>query len=279
LTLAAAIFAVAAGCSDMPLGYVPPTTTAPTRAPAYTQQDYVVLDRNNLPRELQVNVGGALAMRFVLIPAGKTVMGSPQSERFRNEDEGPAHEVAITKPFYMSATHVTREQYQRIMGAGTIKEQGDLPQTNVSWLDADKFCQKLTQRSGRPVHLPTEAQWEYACRAGSQTAYCFGDDDTELGAYARYQSVGVRTAGRLRPNAFGLYDIHGNAWQWCEDWYGPYQAMPQGDPTGPAAGTAKVIRGGSFRDSAQSLRSAKRAIETPDTERCDLGFRVIMQCD
>jgi formylglycine-generating enzyme required for sulfatase activity len=250
----------------------------PSAATGCTEQDCVVLDRNNLPKELQVTIGG-VEMRFVLVPAGKSVMGSPLSERFRSDDEGPAHEVTITKPFYMSATHVTRAQYQRIMGAGGVRDQGDFPVTDVSWLDAEKFCQKLTQRSGHPVHLPTEAQWEYACRAGAQTAYGCGDNDAELGAYARYESVGAHEVGKLGPNCFGLYDMNGNVWQWCEDWYGPYVGKPQSDPTGPASGTAKVIRGGSFRESAPSLRSAKRAMETPDTARYDVGFRVIMQCD
>jgi formylglycine-generating enzyme required for sulfatase activity len=279
LAFSAAILAAVAGCSNMPMGYVPPRTTTPPDEPACTERDCVVLDHANLPKELDVNIGAAVAMKFVLIPAGKSVMGSPPSERFRGDDEGPAHEVIITKPFYVSATHVTRAQYQRIMGAGTIRDQGDLPVTDVSWFDAEKFCQKLTQRSGHPVHLPTEAQWEHACRAETQTAYCCGDDDAQLGAYGRYESVGVQAVGKLKPNAFGLYDMHGNVWQWCEDWYGPYPDKPQSDPTGPASGTAKVIRGGSFRDSAQALRSAKRAMETPDSTRYDVGFRVIMQCD
>jgi formylglycine-generating enzyme required for sulfatase activity len=279
LALTAAIFAALAGCSNMPLGYVPPSTTAPSSNPADADRQYVALDRNNLPKELQVNVGPSVVMRFILVPAGKGVMGSPQSERFRNDDEGPAHEVAITRPFYIAATHVTRDQYQRVMGAWAAPDQGDLPVTGVSWCDAEKFCQKLTQRSGHPVHLPSETQWEFACRAGGQTAYCFGDDDTELPAYARYESVSAQAAGKLKPNALGLYDMHGNAWQWCQDWYGPYPAKPQSDPTGPADGKLKVIRGGSFRDSAQSLRSAKREAQTPNTQRSDVGFRVIMQCD
>ena len=205
----------------------------------------------------------SIGMKLTLIPAGTFMMGSPESEEARNNNEHQ-HEVTISKAFYMQTTEVTQGQWKAVMGTEPwkgqefskyVKEGPDYPAVYVSWDDAVAYCKKLSEKEGKTYRLPTEAQWEYACRAGTETAWSFGNDEKALGDYAWYEenafSAGEQYAhqvGLKKPNAFGLYDMHGNVWEWCHDYYGEdyYQQSPEKDPTGPASGSSRVLRGGSW---------------------------------
>jgi formylglycine-generating enzyme required for sulfatase activity len=222
---------------------------------------------------------------MVLIPAGEYRMGSPDSDQYALPREKPPHRVRITRPFYLGKYKVTQQQWQAVMDANPSHFKS--PKNPVEWIrwsDCQAFLGKLdashAKGKGR-FALPTEAQWEYACRAGSTTRYCFGDDDGVLEQYA-WQGVSASSAethpvGEKRPNAWGLYDMHGNVWECCRDWFDEnyYSQSPTDDPTGPANGTAHVIRGGCCYDPAFRCRSAHRAGEFGPGYPSDvLGFRV-----
>jgi len=206
-------------------------------------------------------------MKMVLIRPGKFMMGEGEGRR----------EVTISKPFYLGATEVTQAQYQAVMGANPSRVKDPAaPVENVSWNDAAEFCKKLSERTRQTVRLPTEAEWEYACRAGTQTAFSFGDDPSALGDYAWHlgNSDGrSHPVGQKKPNAWGLYDMHGNVWEWCADWYGEYPKDAATDPSGPASGAARVLRGGSwlFGDPA-CFRCAYR-YAAPAYRGGSVGFR------
>jgi len=230
--------------------------------------------------EITLDLGGGVTMKCILVPAGKFMMGSAKSETDRHSDEGPQHEVTITKPFYMAATEVTQEQYQRIMGTNPSHFKGAKnPVECVSWDDAAEFCRRLSERTGKTVRLPTEAEWEYACRAGSTTRYCFGDADEGLGEYAWHSANSGTTThpvGHKKSNAWGLYDMHGNVWEWCADWYGDYPKGAVTDPQGPASGAFRVLRGGSWDGSLDGCRSASRFDTAPGYRFYFYGFRVVV---
>ena len=215
------------------------------------------------------------ALDFVLIPAGSFVMGSDD----RCDDEKPAHKITLTKPFYIGKYLVTQEQYQAVMDANPSYFKGAKnPVEFVSWDDAQEFCKKLSASSGLAVRLPTEAEWEYACRAGSKAAYCFGNNETKLGKYAWYSTNSGNTThpvGEKKPNRFGLYDMHGNVWEWCQDWYGEYTAKTAKNPTGPATGAFRVLRGGSWFSNPAYCRAACRRRNNPDLRYRSIGFRVV----
>ncbi|MBM4284603.1 MAG: formylglycine-generating enzyme family protein [Deltaproteobacteria bacterium] len=229
------------------------------------------------PQTLTNSVG----MKFVLIPAGTFQMGSEKGESGRLDNE-EQHQVTISRPFYLQTTEVTQGQWQQVMGHNPAKfnQNGDdSPVERVSWDDAQAFLAKLNQmeKTGQ-YRLPTEAEWEYACRAGGAARFSFGNDGAKLGEYAWYdQNSGGRThpVGQLKPNAWGLYDMHGNVWEWCQDWYGEYAAGPVTDPRGPSSGRFRVLRGGSWYLASQAFfRCAHRHRDRP-TLRSDLvGFRV-----
>ncbi len=212
----------------------------------------------------------SLGMKLTLIPAGTFQMGSTDAEKDAESNEKPQHEVRITRPFYLGVHEVTQGQYQAVMGQNPSQFKGsdDLPVETVSWLDAVKFCNKLSEREGRKPYyhidggavtiaggegyrLPTEAEWEYACRAGTTTRYSFGDDENALGQYAWYHTnSGIQThpVGKKQPNAFGLYDMQGNVWEWCWDGYDGdyYKRSPADDPRGFELAANRVFRGGSW---------------------------------
>ncbi len=231
-------------------------------------------------KELTLDLGNKVTMKLVQIPAGKFQMGSPETEKDRKKDEGPQHEVTISKPFYMGVYEVTQDQYQAVMGSKPSRFIGSRnPVEQVSWNDAVEFCRKLSQQTGKSVRLPTEAQWEYACRAGTLTRFSFGDSDGSMDSYAWYsKNSGGQTnpVGQKQPNAWGLYDMHGNVWEWCSDWYADsYVNANNVDPQGPGSGTYRVLRGGSWGGNPRGCRSAARDGIVPVLrDRHRLGFRV-----
>ena len=218
----------------------------------------------------------ALEKEMVLIPAGKFVMGSPESEKGRLNSE-TQHEVTLTKPFYMGKYEVTQEQWESVMVNNLSFYRGPkLPVTDVSWEDCQEFIKKLNKKTDGGYRLPTEAEWEYACRAGTTTAYSFGDNITAKDAN---YNTGVKivkpvTVGSYKPNTFGLYDMHGNVWEWCEDWYGNYLADAVTDPKGPAKDKYRVLRGGSFFSDASDVRSSARFYNSPTSRDGSFGFRM-----
>jgi formylglycine-generating enzyme required for sulfatase activity len=228
-----------------------------------------------------------VSMKLVLIPAGKFLMGSPKTEEKRDSDDGQ-HPVTISKAFYLGTTEVTQKQYQAVMGSNPSTLKGDdLPVEKVSWNDAVEFCKKLSQKEGKAYRLPTEAEWEYACRAGTSTPFHTGatistDQANYDGKYtygngvkgvSRQKAVAV---GSFKPNPWGLYDMHGNVFEWCSDWYGKYPQGEATDPTGPKQGALRVLRGGSARDVPAACRSAHRSKNSPNGRYNLIGFRVAL---
>jgi len=235
------------------------------------------------PKNLTLDLGKGVTMKLVLIPAGKFMMGSLPTEKDRREDEGPQREVTISRPFHMGVYEVTQEQYEQIKGKNTSSIKGAKnPVDTVSWDEAVDFCKELSRKTGKRVSLPTEAQWEYACRAGSKTRFCFGDADSGLGGYGWYPSNSAsktHPVGGKKPNAFGLFDMHGNVWELCSDWYdsGYYANARNVDPAGPDSGAARVLRGGCWGGSPQICRSAYRSRSALDFRGYDFGFRVSVE--
>jgi len=233
-------------------------------------------------KELVLDLGGGVTMKLVLIPAGKFIMGSPDSELGRNEDEGPQHEVTISKPFYMGVTEVTQAQYEAVMGTNPSYYKGATnPVEMVSWNDATEFCKKLAEKTRQTVRLPTEAEWEYACRAGSKTEFSFGDADEGIGDYvwssANKKGDATHPVGQKKPNAWGLFDMHGNVEEWCSDWWcGVYPKGAVTDPQGPASGEEyRVLRGGAWFNNRVVCRSASRDGFNPNIRIINGGIRVV----
>jgi formylglycine-generating enzyme required for sulfatase activity len=229
-----------------------------------------------LPKKLAVDLGNGVKMEMVLIPAGEFLMGTSG-----NSDDEKQHGVRITKPFYLGRYLVTQEQWLVVMGDNHSNFKGPRnPMEQVSWDRCQQFLDKLNAKAGDgKFSLPTEAQWEYGCRAGSTTNYYFGDDEARLGDYAwYYKNSGSQThpVGEKKPNAWGLYDMHGNVFEWCQDWYdGNYYARsPMDDPAGPATGSNRVSRGGGWGNGAGYCRSANRYCSEPGDRLRTLGFRV-----
>jgi formylglycine-generating enzyme required for sulfatase activity len=220
----------------------------------------------------------SIGMEFVPIPAGEFLMGSNDGD----DDERPVHTVQIGRPFYLGKYAVTQAQWEAVMGNNPshFTGQPNRPVEQVSWDDVQAFIGKLNNKEGGTKYrLPTEAEWEYAARAGSTTAYSFGDDPGQLGEYAWYtDNSGGQThpVGQRQPNAWGLYDMHGNVWEWVQDWYGTYAAEPVTDPQGPSSGSNRVVRGGSWYNDARFCRSACRSYAPPGHRRgVVLGFRLL----
>jgi formylglycine-generating enzyme required for sulfatase activity len=259
----------------------------------------------------------SIGMKLALIPAGKFLMGSPEGEKERDPWEWQ-HEVTITKPFYMGVYEVTQGEYERLMDkpnmggkynpwnpGARFRAGPDYPMENVKWYQVVEFCKRLSdlaeeKQAGRRYRLPTEAEWEYACRAGTATAFHFGDALSAAranfngnfpygvaakGPYLRRPAK----VGSYKPNAWGLYDMHGNVQEWCGDWYDPdyYRNSPKEDPTGPAKGVLptdykdfyRVVRGGCWLDEARACRSAYRFRAMPHDAYQLIGFRVVCEVD
>jgi formylglycine-generating enzyme required for sulfatase activity len=225
-------------------------------------------------------------IKLVRVLAGTFLMGSPIGETSRFDNEGPLTRVTLTRDFFLGATDVTQGQYEAVMGTNPsfFKAAGkDAPVESVTWNDAMSFCQKLTEREraarnlpdGYILTLPTEAQWEYACRAGTTGPYA-GDLDA-MAWYAQNSERTTHPVGAKQPNVWGLYDMHGNVWEWVLDWYGPFPGGSVTDPTGPATGTDRVHRGGSWSNVAADCRSAVRHGDLASNRSShSLGFRVAL---
>jgi formylglycine-generating enzyme required for sulfatase activity len=233
------------------------------------------------PRDMDtVDLGGGVKMELVWVPAGSFQMGSPSSESGRSDDEGPVHAVELDG-FWMGKYEVTQEQYEAVMGKNPSNFKGTKnPVEMVSWKDAREFCRKASEKTGKGIRLPTEAEWEYACRAGTTTRFCFGDSDNGLDEYAWYTAnSGSKThpVGEKKPNEWGLYDMHGNVWEWCGDWYADkYGAGAAKNPAGASSGSYRVFRGGSWRSPAGNCRSANRSGIVPDGRIFNLGLRAVV---
>ncbi|MBI4604137.1 MAG: SUMF1/EgtB/PvdO family nonheme iron enzyme [Planctomycetes bacterium] len=228
-----------------------------------------------------------LGMRLAYMPPGEFLMGSPPGEEGRGVDE-TQHRVRITRPFYLGVTEVTQAQWKAVMGTSPSSFKGDkLPVEQVSWEDAKEFCRKLSEREGKSYRLPTEAEWEYACRVGTTTPFHTGstistsqanyDGNDTYGSgqkgVSRHKTVDV---GSFPANPWGLHDMHGNVWEWCEDWYGEYPPGEVADPKGPSTGVSRVLRGGSWIDGPRFCRSASRYGHVPGVRGSGLGFRVAL---
>ena len=237
-----------------------------------------------LPIRHTMALPGGASMEFMLVPAGKFVMGTARQGAGFNADQKPEHSVRFMNPLYVAATEVTREQFEAVTGMMPAGEPGpegrDMP-VAVSWEAAQTFCTKLSllNRDRLTVRLPTEAEWEYACAAGSDGPYAHGiDGPDELDQFAWYRE---NSGGRPQPvgtkgaNAWGLHDMHGNMLEWCRDWYGAryYLSSPLQEPRGPDAGIYRVLRGGSWSDGPEAARSAFRSAARPDSVRPTYGFR------
>ncbi len=224
-------------------------------------------------------ITNSIGMKLVYIQPGEFMMGSPSSEVKRDSDE-PQHKVEISKGFYMGIYEVTQAQYRAVTGKSPSKFKGkDLPVEGISWNDAIEFCEKLSKMDGKTYRLPTEAQWEYACRAGTTTPYNTGKTiSTDQACYENDETTEV---GSFKSNPWGLYDMHGNVWEWCSDWYDKdYNGNSRSiDPTGPASGTYHVLRGGSWQYGLRNCRSANRGWDLSDDRRGHDGFRVVISLD
>jgi formylglycine-generating enzyme required for sulfatase activity len=244
-----------------------------------------------LPKVITNSAG----ITFALIPPGQFIMGSPDVEPGHREHEAPQHPVVISKPFYLSVYPVTQSQYERVTGknpAAFTKSQGggpDHPVEQVSFADAERYCAKLgklpdEELHGRAYRLPTEAEWEYACRAGTPTAYWCGDKlaakDATFAPPGGSPGKGkTAPVGGKLPNPWGLYEMHGNVQEWVADWFDEYyyQDAVRDDPEGPHYGTLRVVRGGSWALVTAECRSAARRGHAPDAPSNTIGFRVVLR--
>lgn len=229
---------------------------------------------------LSFDLGGGTKMEFVLIQPGTFMMGDAGGY----SDEVPVHQVKITKPFYLGKYEVTQKQWEIVMGANPSRfTNSSNPVENVSWANCQTFVKKLDERfaaSGATFSLPTEAQWEYACRAGDASKYGVGNDESALGDYAWFDTnanKATHPVGEKKPNAWGLHDMQGNVWEWCADWYDAkyYSQSLVQDPAGPSVGVYRLVRGGGWNSFAPHCRPANRLLYTPTGHHASLGLRAV----
>ena len=243
---------------------------------------------------ITVELAPGVPLDMVWIEPGIFTMGSPLDEPGRNDDESPQLEVRLTQGFYLSQCEITQRQWTAVTGerpwspyADELKEEPDRPAVYISWEDVQEFIAALNAAAGTRVYrLPTEAEWEYAGRAGTETPWSFGNAPKELDRHAWWTGnvsltgrMAAQPVGLKTPNPWGLYDMHGNVWEWVGDWLGAYPEGPQTDPQGPTEGTARVFRGGSFKDAASLSRSAQRCWNAPDQRFSHVGVRLVWDSD
>lgn len=242
----------------------------------------------------------SISMEFIEIPSGTFMMGVADNDSESYNSEKPQHEVTISKAFFIGKYKVTQAEWEKVMGFNPYDLDRSNPYYNlpgmaeritkpnhpatVSWNDAQDFIAYLNAREGHNRYrLPTEAEWEYACRAGTTTRYSFGDDIRDLNAYAWYNedfaTGGTHPVGQKKPNLWGLYDVHGNVWEWVSDYYSEdyYAVSPSIDPQGQETGSQRVVRGGSWHSSATAWRSTFRKPYEPDYRGISIGFRLVME--
>jgi sulfatase modifying factor 1 len=226
-----------------------------------------------------------LSMDMLWVEPGSFEMGSPSSEKDRQDRETP-HAVTLTEGFYLGKHEVTQTQWEKVMGSNPSRYKGaDRPVERVSWTEVTAFCDKLTELerkagrlpAGMSYQLPTEAQWEYACRAGTKTAFSFGDSLTSEQANISGGPGETVDVGKYPGNSWGFHDMHGNVFEWCADWYGAYPTGAVSDPVGPAGGSTRVLRGGSWVYAANGARSAIRDRDVPASGFNRLGFRLSLR--
>ena len=230
-------------------------------------------------------------IKLAYIPPGEFMMGSPTTELARSEVEGPQHLVRITHGFYISTTEITQSQYSEIMIENPSRFIGqNNPVERVLWNEAVEFCKKLSKKEGRIYRLPTEAEWEYVCRADTTTPFHTGQTISTDQANFHGEIVygdnpkGINRnntlpVGSFSPNDFGIYDMHGNVWEWCNDWFDDnyYDKSPTSDPQGPSSGKNHVLRGGSYFFAARPCRSAFRLKYDPIMGKVSFGFRIVLE--
>jgi hypothetical protein len=238
-----------------------------------------------LPIEKDVDLGGGVMLRLVLIPAGRFIMGSPYSEvahQWGGDNDETRHGVTITRPYYLGKVELTQAQWQAVMGDNPSTFKGiEYPVESVGWTDAAVFCEKAAGKLGLPIRLPTEAEWEFACRAGTTGAFGESSEIKALDAagwYGGNSGARLHRVGEKSPNRWGLYDMRGNVWEWCQDWAGPFSNEPVSDPQGPAPNQYedRVLRGGCWRNAPGFCRSAARDFDALDDRSGFVGFRVAM---
>ncbi|HVX60689.1 MAG TPA: formylglycine-generating enzyme family protein [Pirellulales bacterium] len=228
-----------------------------------------------------IDLGDGVKMEFVLIRPGSFVMGTDE-DNDPDSDASPRRRVTLTQPFYLGKYEVTQEQWEKVMGSNPSHFQGaKLPVETVSWNACQEFLAKLQARTGRKFALPTEAQWEFACRAGTSTPWSFGNSDATMGDYAWSRDNSGQTThavGEKKPNASGLYDMHGNVAEWCADWYAKhtYSGGVATDPTGPSAGDSRIARGGAWGDDSGYLKCTYRNCSGSDNANEGIGLRCVM---
>jgi len=248
-------------------------------------EQLVVVSEDNIPDEM------------VLINGGTFLMGSPIDERGRSNNEGPQRQITVSS-FFIGKFPVTQAEYQEVTGTNpsTFKGQ-NLPVEEISWFDAVEFCNKrsilegLTPayiitgsnvqwiRDANGYRLPTEAEWEYACRADTQTPFYSGNSVNDAGWHSGNSGRRTNPVGEKQPNSWGLYDMHGNVLEWCWDWLGDYTGNSQTDPQGPSSGTSRVYRGGCWRFESHQLRSAYRFGNNPNLRTFFTGFRLVRNAE
>jgi formylglycine-generating enzyme required for sulfatase activity len=243
--------------------------------------------KKSLDDSIHVN---SIGMEFVKIPAGESMMGSLSNESGRYDDESPVHKITIKKPFYLGKFEVTQKQWNKVMGSNHSSFMGEnLPAENLSWNDVQKFVEKLNHMEGTDkYHLPSENEWEYACRAGTTTRYYFGDDEPKLEDYAWYinNSAGsTHAVGQKKPNPWSLYDMHGNVAEWCQDNYNHHNYSYNLNYSGASldggawedGSNIRIFRGGSWSDYARNCRSSNRNYHFSGLTCSSVGFRVLRE--
>jgi formylglycine-generating enzyme required for sulfatase activity len=280
------LFLTAALCTCLSISYARDTMESATHGKGDSAK------KKGLNELQQARTVPSINYKMIYIPPGTFMMGSPPSEKGRFDDE-ERHKVTLTKGFFMGVTEVTVEQWKKVMGYNPSQSKNackNHPVDAVSWNECQTFIMKLNRlEKSRKYRLPTEAEWEYACRAGSSTAFSNGDIAQEtcgrepnlekIGWYCGNANDEIQPVAAKAPNAWGLYDMHGNAWEWCQDWYAEYSSGPGVNPKGPAEGAFRVFRSGGWGLSARLCRSAFRDKYAP-TVRCKfLGLRLSREAD